>query len=558
MRISFYLFICILCFAFSTRAQSPRKVLVEHFTQASCPPCAYYNPLITPILERNRAKVAWISYQVSWPGVDPMNKDNPGEVQNRVNFYNVTGVPDSYLNAVSAGAPTNTISDASIQAAALIPSQFEIKLQNKILPDYNSMEITVEVKRTAALTGLAIMRVAVLEKVITWLTAPGTNGEKEFHHVMKKFLPNTTGTSLEDLDKIGESKTFSFIYKFDKLYDFRNLETVVFIQNDVTREVYQAENSELELQPSQGADIAIKIASATGKFEDSLVCGNSTKPIVKFINTGSSAVTNMTIAYSINGGIPKSYTWTGNVGYLKEATIQLPAIDFTAYKGENKCKIEITKVNGQDDVFPINNIIENSFYPTPSTTTFSTFEIKPAAQPSQISFKIYDDNNTIIQEGGPFTDNTSKSYFLQLQKDRCYRISVTNNTTSLNGTYKILDDQMAQVFKQVVIGTGTFSRDFGTFSLVSGTKDEASKQQAFSVYPNPANDAYTIAMDSDIATPVVIELLDASGKQLLQKTEQLHQGTNNFQMNTQNQKPGMYFISIRSNTNKSLLKFVIQ
>ncbi len=557
MRSTFYSVLCLFLFSIALHGQSPRKVLVEHFTQASCPPCAYYNPLITPILERNHAKVAWISYQVSWPGVDPMNKDNPGEVQTRVNYYGVTGVPDSYLNAYSGGAPTNTISDATIQSASLIPSPFEIKVENKILPDFNSMEITIEVKRTAASTGTPMMRVAVLEKIISWLSAPGTNGEKEFHHVMKKFMPNTTGTSVADIDQIGESKTFSFIYKFDKLYDFRNLETVVFLQNDATKEIYQAENAELELQPNQGSDVAVKLANATGNFDDTLVCGNSTRPVVKLINTGSVAVTSMTVEYSINGGPIKTYDWSGNLAYLKEATVQLPSIDFNAYKGENKFKMTISKVNGQDDVFPLNNTSESSFYSAPSTSVFSTFEIKPAAQPTQISFKIYDDNNTIIQEGGPFTDNTAKTYFLQLQKDHCYRIVVNNNTTSLNGTYKIFDDQMVQIFQQRVIGTGSFSRDFSTYSLVTGTNDQE-RLHAFMVYPNPASGSYTIELHSDISENAVIELRDVSGQALLQKQIQLLPGLNKFQMSTQNQNPGLYIINLRTESESSVRKILIE
>ena len=100
------LFICI--WAASLLGQSQRKVLIEHFTQASCGPCAAINPQLQPILERNKTKITKITHQVSWPGVDPMNKDNPGEVQDRVNYYGVTGVPDIFLDAYSSGNPTAT------------------------------------------------------------------------------------------------------------------------------------------------------------------------------------------------------------------------------------------------------------------------------------------------------------------------------------------------------------------------------------------------------------------------------------------------------------------
>lgn len=541
------------CLAFG---QSPRKVLVEHFTQASCGPCAYYNPLIAPILERNQSKVCKIAYQVSWPGVDPMNKDNPGEVQTRVNYYEVQGVPDAFLNAVSLGAPTNTITDAAIQSASLIPSPYKIEIQNKILSDYNSMEISVTVTRTAAVSGTPLMRVAVCEKVIEWLAPPGTNGEKVFHHVMKKFLPNTSGTNISEIDAPGKSKTYTFVYKFDKVYNFRNLETVVFIQNDATKEVYQAENEYLKLTPNPGNDVSIKQSSASGTYGDTLICGTQTSPIVSVINTGNTAITQLEIDYSINGGQVKTHTWTGNIVFLEDKDIVLPSIDFTPYKGSNNLVVNIRKVNGQDDIQPGNNLNQVSFFPAPSTTTTSTFELKPAAQPTQISFKIYDEQNVIIAEGGPFTDNLAKQYFLNLEKDKCYKITVTNGTSSLNGTYKIFDDQNNQIFQQRVIGTGTFSRYFGTHTLTVGTQQQTASK-FFNVFPNPVNDVLNVEIESAKSAATLIECRNINGVSIWEQSSKLNAGKTNVSIPTTNWNSGIYIISVTNPVGKQSRKIIV-
>src|SRR5258706_16343823 len=57
--------------------QSQRLVLCEEFTQASCPPCAAQNPAYNTLLNANPTKVVAIKHQTSWPGVDPMNAQNP-------------------------------------------------------------------------------------------------------------------------------------------------------------------------------------------------------------------------------------------------------------------------------------------------------------------------------------------------------------------------------------------------------------------------------------------------------------------------------------------------
>ncbi|MBK8954817.1 MAG: Omp28-related outer membrane protein [Saprospiraceae bacterium] len=557
MKINFYSILLIVLSLNTAVAQSPRKALVEHFTQASCGPCAYYNPLIAPILERNQAKACKIAYQVSWPGVDPMNKDNPSEVQTRVNYYGVQGVPDAYLNAASQGAPTTTITDATIQSATLIPAPYTIEIQNKILPDYNSMEIAVTVTRTAAVNGSPMMRVAVCEKVIEWLAPPGNNGEKVFHHVMKKFMPNTTGTNISEIDAPGKSKTYTFVYKFDKVYNFRNLETVVFIQNDATKEIYQAENAYLDLTPNPGNDVSIKESSASGVYGDTLICGTQTSPIVKVINTGNATITNLDINYSINGGSVKTYSWTGSIKFLEDKDITLPAIDFTPVKGSNTLTVDILKVNGQDDIEPLNNKTDAVFYPTPSTTLTSTFELKPAAQPTQISFKIYDDQNQIVVEGGPFTDNLAKKYFLTLAKDKCYKISVTNGTSSLNGTYKIFDDQNNQIFQQRVIGTGTFSRYFSTYELVTGV-DQPAADQNFMVYPNPVSDLLNVEIASAHSSSTLIECKNISGVSVWNQSTLLNAGKTTLSIPTSNWNSGIYIISLTTPGGKQSRKIVVQ
>jgi hypothetical protein len=79
-------------------AQSQRLVFVEEFTQASCGPCAAANPAFNTLLSANSSKAVSVKYQVSWPGTDPMNAQNPTEVASRVAYYGVSGVPDARMD----------------------------------------------------------------------------------------------------------------------------------------------------------------------------------------------------------------------------------------------------------------------------------------------------------------------------------------------------------------------------------------------------------------------------------------------------------------------------
>ncbi|MBK9720649.1 MAG: Omp28-related outer membrane protein [Saprospiraceae bacterium] len=536
--------------------QSQRKVLIEHFTQASCGPCASINPVIQPIMERNKAKITKITHQVSWPGVDPMNKDNPGEVQNRVNYYGVTGVPDIFLNAYSSGNPTATITDATIQNEYLRPAPYEISIINKVLPDYNSMEVSVTVKLTGTFSGKPVLRVAALEKIISWTTPPGSNGEKTFYHVVKKYLPNTNGTSLADVNQTGQSKTFTFLYKFDKLYNFQNLETAAFIQDDATKEVHQSENLIVAFPANPGNDVAIKLSNATGVYGDSIVCGNKTSPIVKVINTGNKSITSLDFKYQVNGGAFSNYNWTGKLDFLKEIDIKLPAIDFVALKGQNNLSLEISAVNGDVDINTLNNISNLTFQSAPSTTIHSTFEIKPTTQPTQLSFAIRDDQNKIILQDGPFTDNSSRTYVLDLEKDRCYRVSSTNNTASLNGTYKIFDEQINLIFQQRILGVGTVSRDFSTYSLVTGTNEPFNASVLF-LTPNPANQEVFLNFDSEKTGIASLSFMDLTGKQIFEKQINLIAGKNKQAIAIHQLASGVYFARLFQDNQMRSMKFIV-
>src|ERR1035437_2179900 len=105
---SFFLATAILGFS-----QSQRFVMFEEFTNASCGPCASQNPAFDALLNSNTSKCTSIKYHTNWPGVDPMNAQNPTDAGARVTYYQVTGVPYACMDGSPitgsnyVGAPAN-------------------------------------------------------------------------------------------------------------------------------------------------------------------------------------------------------------------------------------------------------------------------------------------------------------------------------------------------------------------------------------------------------------------------------------------------------------------
>ena len=84
--------------------QVPRTVLMEYATNASCPPCADFNPSSFKYLKNNYGQMVSIWYHAWWPGPnDPMYLANVDENKNRIEFYNVNGVPRFIIDGILQG-----------------------------------------------------------------------------------------------------------------------------------------------------------------------------------------------------------------------------------------------------------------------------------------------------------------------------------------------------------------------------------------------------------------------------------------------------------------------
>mgnify|MGYP003389971989 CR=1 FL=1 len=225
--------------------QSQRTVLLEEFTQASCGPCASANPAFNKLISANVGKVVSIKYQVSWPGSDPMNAQNKTDVSNRVTYYNVQGVPDVSMDGKATVSPS-AITQTKINTEYAIKSPFKMELTQETNSKGDSVYIKCVVTATQAFTtkGPLYLRLALIEKVITFTKAPGTNGEKEFFDVMRKMYPSPTGTTLPLTWTNGQSEKVTIKAAIPSyIYNKAQLRVVGVLQTDNDKAVQQAAES---------------------------------------------------------------------------------------------------------------------------------------------------------------------------------------------------------------------------------------------------------------------------------------------------------------------------
>lgn len=229
-------------------AQSQRMVLVEEFTQASCGPCAAANPQFNTLLNANLSKAVSLKYQVSWPGVDPMNAQYTA-VSGRVNYYSVTGVPYALMDAVPAAGSNylgypNNINQADINNEYAVPSPFDLTVQHIFNAALDSVFITVHVTASQVYTTGAFrlrLHTVLIEKLIHFASAPGSNGETDFENVVRKMIPTTGGTAVASNWIVGQDTTLTFAVPVPSyIYDINELAVVCFLQDNTTKDVEQA------------------------------------------------------------------------------------------------------------------------------------------------------------------------------------------------------------------------------------------------------------------------------------------------------------------------------
>lgn len=236
----------------------PRKVLHESFSSSTCGPCNPGNVNVKNILDPKTAYTI-VKYQQNYPSTgDPYTTS---EAQTRHSYYGISGIP---FLSVDGGfnSNSNSYTSALFDAAAEKPSFLTITgTSTMVWKQKVTADITLTPMANNSSSNLKL-HVAIIEK--TTLKNVKTNGEKEFHNIVKKMMPDASGTAIAPLVK-GTPVSKSLTYTFNGAYrlppsgqssiinlatehsveNFANMAVVAWVQDNVTKEVFQSETFEM-------------------------------------------------------------------------------------------------------------------------------------------------------------------------------------------------------------------------------------------------------------------------------------------------------------------------
>ncbi len=355
--------------ATETTAQVQKRVLVEHFTQASCPPCAAQNPAFNNMLFDNWEKLVTIKYQTSWPGFDPMNEQNPDEVQSRVDYYGVTGVPNVIMGGTLDAGTAGQATVGQIDNIHAEMTPIEMDMSHSISADLDSMFITAVIKNVSAEEfnpGNTVAHISIIEQELIFPEPPGSTDEADFYNVMRKMLPNANGTSLGAI-AAGDSTVLEFAVALpDYIYDYSQLGAIGFVQNNSSQEVYQSEISETLGVPAGYGDVALDLSIQT----PSSYCEYEVSASADIENASENEVTTLEVQMIVNGTPMATETWEGVLAQGESTTIDFAAINVDP--GATEVAFEVTAVNGLPDYNQMNQLVNSVEVFTLSDTPFAT------------------------------------------------------------------------------------------------------------------------------------------------------------------------------------------
>jgi hypothetical protein len=511
---------------YAADAQYQRLVLFEEFTQASCGPCASQNPGFNALLDDNTDVATSIKYQVWWPGFDPMYLHNTVDVDNRVGYYGVSGVPHATMDGIDIvndcayyDAAPACVDQTDIDNAAAVTSPFFMELSHTMANDYSSVDVELTILTDSYVTGNLVAHIVIIERAILFESAPGSNGEKDFFNIMKKMLPSANGTDIADEWYGGDNIIINESWDLSNVYNPSEIAVVAFIQDNTTQEVLQAVYS--APYPVYDTDIMNVSSNVTGSSNPYL-CDGSASPEVTIRNIGADDLTSCTVEYAVNGGATSSYDWAGSLSYGEQATISLPSVSFTL-EAENTLEVTISNPNGGYDGFDGNNESTSIAFGSPEAPTNTVhLKIRTDQYGSETTWEIVDESDDVIEDGGPYSGQNNTVVYdedIELPAVGCYTFKIYDAygdgicCAYGSGYYEITD-----INDVMLIEGGEFTSEANaslkTLSVVNINQTDL--LNSMTLYPNPVSNTLTVQTVSDQTMQLTVTVYDMLGRVVME------------------------------------------
>lgn len=230
----------------ATLAQSPKTVLVEHFTNTKCGICASRNPGFYATLD-NYPQVIHIAFHPSAPYSSCyFSLQNVTENDTRTIYYNAYGsTPRVVFNGKLLASANPAITNTTIDTALNQTSPIEVSATEQLVST-DSVMVRVVVRTTGNLTNEQLLLFAGAVQDTVQYSAG--NGEQLHHDVFRKAL-TFAGGDVFNTPALNDSIEFAFGYRILSSWNAPGMNTICWVQTG-GRQVLNAAKSQRVTLPS--------------------------------------------------------------------------------------------------------------------------------------------------------------------------------------------------------------------------------------------------------------------------------------------------------------------
>lgn len=437
--------------AITGSAQNRRLVLIEEFTNTGCGPCASWSPLLDSCINYRLGDVIAIKYHSVYPeNTDPFYLENKEAQQAKVDYYNVTGVPTTFVNGIElTNRSYAALSSAITYCLTDQPTSFNLTIEKSLVGQQLTAKATLTTEITDFGTRDLRLHVVAIEEHLERVCS---NGETELNYTMRSMLTSPEGEKVVEQLSPQQPFVFSGECNISHFYSENQLGVVAFLQDHKTHEVLAT----AYIGPNAEGENRLALMDLIDTPD--LICTPNYYGNVIFRNDGANTLTSATLNVKVNG-IVKQYPWTGSLDYLDHDTLAFD--QFTAFdlvdSGRNAVEVWFSDINGSD---ALSNTRTSAFSNSVQATYDVQLKIYTDKKPEEISWKLYDSAGDVVRQGGPYDGQVRKfiTENLALTRNDCYLLEFLDaggngiKGANGNGYYQLLQLDEAGKTKRIAQG----------------------------------------------------------------------------------------------------------
>ncbi|MDG1476947.1 MAG: peptide-N-glycosidase F-related protein [Vicingaceae bacterium] len=290
-------------------------------------------------------------------------------------------------------------------------------------------------------------------------------------------------------------------------------------------------------------------------------------PKIVIQNTGSTALTSLTITYKIEGGSSESYTWNGNLDFMEKEEVTLPisSQSFWATSSSNNIfEVTVSGPNGGVDEYSKNNTATSTFERPEAYSGKFLIELITNSAASENSYTIKDDQGNIVMSRSGMSNTTIYRDTVDLPNG-CYVLDFIDSGEDGLSFFANNDGNGSLKF-QWIDGTPwikTFNSNFGSnikyyFSVgFTAGVDPYSQFQEVLVSPNPSHDIFNVSISGFENETVNVGIYNIIGEVLMTESATSVNNSLKTSFDLSDVPNGIYFVRVfgeESYTVKKIIK----